>query len=192
MSLVTTFLIGVLYFFFFTTYAHWTFKSRTLQLKENRGKYERLQADVASARAAIERLPELEAEVTEVHKQWGQVSELLPAEKEIASFLTRMTIAGQESGVHFSLVEPRAPEDRQFYIVFPTSVQVDGGYHEVGRFLAEVGNLSRIVQVRNLEMIANGDIGEDGDRQVTATFMAETYGSKRNSGEAAAARGSNN
>jgi Tfp pilus assembly protein PilO len=71
-------------------------------------------------------------------------------------------------------------------------VQVDGGYHEVGRFLAEIGNLSRIVQVRNLEMIASGDIGEDGDRQVTATFMAETYGSKRNSGGAAAVRGSSN
>ncbi len=180
-SLVTTFLIGVLYVFFFTTYLPFTYPSRTRALKENRAKYERLQADVSKARAAVNRLPALEREVTEVRRRFAEVSELLPDGKEVAPLLTRVTVAGQESGVDFVLFEPQAPQDREFYMAYPTQVQVDGGYHEVGRFMAEVGNLSRIIQIKNLRMTANPSV-EDGnaERVVTASFIAEAYASKDN------------
>lgn len=177
-TLVSSFLVGVLYLFFFTTYAPYTLKSRMLQLEEQRHKVERLQVEVAQARAAVDRLPELEREVTTIHRRWDEVSELLPLEKETASFLARLTVAGQESGVEFGLVEPQPPEDRGFYVAFPTRIQVDGGYHEVGRFLAEVGNSSRIVQVRDLRLTAGPGAAGQGERTVTAAFVAEAYAGK--------------
>lgn len=176
-SLVTTFLVGVLYVFFFTTYLPFTFKSRRLQMAETRQKYERVQADVTKARAAVERLPELEREVAAIHERWEEVSELLPSSKEVAGFLTRLTVAGQESGVDFKLVEPQPAVDHEFYLAYPTRVEVDGGFHAVGRFLAEVGNAARIVQVRNLRLAA-ADGGGEGERVVTASFVAEAYASK--------------
>jgi Tfp pilus assembly protein PilO len=58
-------------------------------------------------------------------------------------------------------------------------VQIDGGYHEVGRFLAEVGNLSRIVQVRDLRLVTGTGANTDEDgRVVSASFIAEAYASK--------------
>lgn len=178
-SLVTTFLIGVLYIYFFSTYVPYTFKSTSMELAERRTRQERLQTEVANARAAIDRMPELEREVDAIHQRWEEVSELLPSEKEVAGFLTRLTVAGQESGVDFALVEPQPPVDHDFYLAYPNRVQVDGGYHEVGRFLAEVGNLSRIVQVRDLRLVTgSGANAEEDGRVVSASFIAEAYASK--------------
>ncbi len=177
-TLVSTFLVGVLYLFFFTTYVPFTFKGRSLELREQRGRCERLQAEIAQAQAAIDRLPELEQEVAVIHQRWEEVSELLPSARETAGFLTRMTVAGQESGVDFALVEPVAPVDHEFYLAFPTRVQVDGGFHQVGRFLAEVGNLSRIVQIRDLQLTTGSGACTPEGRAVTASFIAEAYASK--------------
>ena len=84
---VSTFLIGFMYVFFFTTHVSFTFKSRSLQLKEHRVRYERLKADVAKAQAAIDKLPELEREVTAIQERWDEVQELLPSSKETATYL---------------------------------------------------------------------------------------------------------
>lgn len=184
-SLVSTFLIGVLYLFFFTTYVPYTFKGRTLELREQRGRLQRLQADVARAQAAIDKLPELEREVAAIHERWEEVSELLPSSKEVANFLSRISVTGQESGIDFALVEPQPPIDHDFYQSFPTNIQVDGSFHQVGRFLAEVGNLGRIVQVRDLRLntVQGRAEGED-DRTVSATFVAEMFASKDDPGAA--------
>jgi type IV pilus assembly protein PilO len=101
------------------------------------------------------------------------MSEMLPTSKEIAALLTQVTLAGQQSGVEFAIFKPGAPRQEDFYAVYPTQVRVEGAYHAVGRFMAEIANLSRIVNFVDLNFAAADE--PTRDRTVVAGFTAEAY-----------------
>lgn len=170
--------VAILYGFFFTTILPFTFKARAAEVNQAQFEIEDLSADVAKARAAVANLPALERECAEVHQRWEEMSDLLPTSKEIASLLSKVTMAGQESGIHFALFQPGAPREQEFYTVYPVQLRVEGGYHSVGRFLAEVANLDRIVNIVDLNMSAMEPDKQNPERTIVASFTAETYAFK--------------
>ncbi len=172
--------IGILYGYFFTTYVPFTYKARAAEATRVEAELSKLSGDVAKARAAVANLPALERECAEVHERWEIMSELLPTSKEIAGLLTKVTLAGQESGVDFALFQPQPPRAGDFYITYPTQVRVEGGYHQVGRFLAEVANLDRIVNIVDLNLTAAKPDDKSPERTVVAAFTAEAYAFQEN------------
>ena len=118
-------------------------------------------------------LPALERECNEVHQRWELMSEMLPTSKEVASLLTQVTMAGQQSGVEFAIFKPGAPRQEDFYAVYPTQVRVRRRFHAVGRFMAEIANLSRIVNFVDLNFAAADE--PTRERTVVAGFTAEAY-----------------
>ncbi len=175
--------LGILYGYFFTTYVPFTYKARAAEAAKLEGEMAELSGDVAKARAAVANLPALERECAEVHERWEIMSELLPTSKEIAGLLTKVTLAGQESGVEFALFQPAPPRAGDFYVTYPTQVRVEGGYHQVGRFLAEVANLDRIVNIVDLNMTAAQPDEKLPERTVVAAFTAEAYAFQENLGQ---------
>jgi type IV pilus assembly protein PilO len=180
--LVSALCLGLLYGFFFTAILPFTHKARAAEMEVVEAEMEQLSADVAKARAAVANLPALEQECAEVHERWEEMSDLLPTSKEIAGLLTKVTMAGQESGVHFALFQPGAPRQEDFYTIYPVQLRVEGPYHAVGRFMAEVANLDRIVNVVDLNMIAIDPDERNPERTVVASFTAETYAFKDSRG----------
>lgn len=178
--------LGMIYAYFFTTVVPFTYKARAAETAQVEAELSKLSGDVAKARAAVANLPALERECAEVHERWEIMSELLPTSKEIAGLLTKVTLAGQESGVDFALFQPAAPRQADFYVAYPTQLRVEGGYHEVGRFLAEVANLDRIVNIVNLNMTAADADEKNPDRTVVASFTAEAYAFQENAATPAA------
>jgi type IV pilus assembly protein PilO len=173
--LVSVLILGLAYAFFFTQIVPFTFKARAAEAARVQADLSRLSADLTKARAAVANLPALEAEYAEIEKRWESMSELLPSSKEIASLLTKVTVAGQESGVTFALFQPGAQAAEEFYVTYPARYQVEGGYHEVGRFMAEVANMDRIVNIADLSMTATESDEDNPERTVVASFTAEAY-----------------
>jgi type IV pilus assembly protein PilO len=178
--------LGLLYCYFFTTYVPFTYKARAAETAKVEAELAKLSGDVAKARAAVANLPALERECAEVHERWEIMAELLPTSKEIAALLTKVTLAGQESGIEFALFQPASPRQGDFYVTYPTQLRVEGGYHEVGRFLAEVANLDRIVNIVDLNMTAAQGDEKDPERTVVAAFTAEAYAFQENAPKPAA------
>jgi Tfp pilus assembly protein PilO len=87
-------------------------------------------------------------------------------------------MAGQESGVRFALFQPGQPREQDFYLIYPVQLRVEGAYHAVGRFMAEVANLNRIVNIVDLTMISTDPDERSPERTVVASFTAETYAFK--------------
>jgi type IV pilus assembly protein PilO len=115
----------------------------------------------------------VEKEFAAIQLKYEAARQLLPEEKEVANLLRMVSLVGQQAGVEFELFRPLPPLDRGYYVENPVDVKVTGDYHEVGSFLADVANLSRIVKVSNLNL-AGRDANEETST-VTASFTAAAF-----------------
>jgi type IV pilus assembly protein PilO len=128
-----------------------------------------LQIEVQKAEAARARLPELQAKIARLEVEWEKAKEMLPKEKEIPSLIQQISNSGTKAGVSFLLFKPSGPQAKTNYSEIPVQIKVSCGYHQLGRFLSNVGNLARIVNVPSVK-IKSGE-----KRSVQADLDAITY-----------------
>ncbi|MCX5801109.1 MAG: type 4a pilus biogenesis protein PilO [Candidatus Eisenbacteria bacterium] len=166
-------LAALLYLYFLASFLPFGFRAQASKYNELKQHYEKLTLDLSKARQLVGNLPRLKKEYEELHESWLLAKELLPEEKELATLLSRVTIAGQQSGVKFTLFKPNPPVDRGYYVEHPVEVSVVGGFHETAAFLSEIANLSRIVNVSGLKLASY--TGGKPDEVVQATFIASAY-----------------
>jgi Tfp pilus assembly protein PilO len=152
---ITLSLAGVaLWGFFLSDLLPFGYSRRAKQTNELRASYETVSTELEKARRSVGDLPQLEKEHAELERKWKQAEALLPTDKEVAHLLTQITQAGEQAGVTFELFKPQASKPQEFYNENPVDIQVQGGFHQVGVFLARVANLPRIVNVTNLQLEA--------------------------------------
>uniref|UniRef100_A0A832MJL5 Pilus assembly protein PilO n=1 Tax=Eiseniibacteriota bacterium TaxID=2212470 RepID=A0A832MJL5_UNCEI len=170
-SLVVASLLGVFFFTHFLPFGYPAQRDRIVALKAD---YEKKSTDLARARATVADLPRFEAEYEQLHQRWELAAELLPADRQSAALLRKITLAAQQTGVQFVSFRPAAPKGEQYYTELPLQISVNGGYHQVGSFLAELANLRRIVTVANVKLKQN--VGNTTGYQTTsAEFTASAY-----------------
>ncbi|MCB1994903.1 MAG: type 4a pilus biogenesis protein PilO, partial [Rhodoferax sp.] len=81
--------------------------------------------------------------------------------------------AGLGRGLQFELFRPGNVEVKDHYAVLPISVRVSGRYHDIGAFVADVANLSRIVTLHNLAITRPGR--DPNATMLTMEATARTY-----------------
>jgi type IV pilus assembly protein PilO len=189
--LLTVVVVGVaLWGYFVAGFLPFGYRHQVQKVAELRAAQETVTAELEKARRTVNNLPQLEAEQQELERKWKQAETLLPSDKEMPQLLTQITQAGDQAGVTFQLFKPGAPRPQEFYNENPVDVQVKGGFHQVGVFLARLANLSRIVNVTNLSLegtqqkarkagkpadrAAGGDDSRT-DQTLVASFTATAY-----------------
>src|SRR2546427_10227060 len=122
--------IGVLvYFYLIANYVPFNFPARAKEIGTLRTDYTKKMSELTKAQQLVNRLPELKKEFELLNQRWTVAQELLPSQKEVASLLRKVTIAGQESGVHFVLFKPGDPKPSQYFTENPVQVSVTGGVY---------------------------------------------------------------
>ena len=167
--------VGVLAVFFFTHFLPFGYPNQQERLTALTADYERKSTELARARATVADLPRFEAEYETLHDRWLLAAELLPADRQQASMLRRITLAGQESGVQFVLFKPASPKSETYYTEMPVQISVSGGYHQLGSFLAELANMRRIVTVSNVRLKAIPSGEASAYSTTAAEFTASAY-----------------
>lgn len=148
-------LVGVVsYLYFGTTFFPFCYQVRRAQITEKEEEFRKLSADLEKARQMVDQLAQLEAEYDRLHAQWEVAQELLPSEQEMPDLLRKVTTAGNKAGVDFMLFQPGPPVVQEFYKTHPVNVRIRGGYHELGIFLSQLANMSRLVNVADLKVTA--------------------------------------
>jgi type IV pilus assembly protein PilO len=166
--------IGVLvYFFLIANYVPFNYPARSKEISALKDDYTKKMSELTKAQQLVNRLPELKKEFELLNQRWTVAQELLPSQKEVASLLRKVTIAGQESGVHFLLFKPGDPKPSTYFTENPVQVSVTGGFHHAGAFLGEISDLSRLVNVSQLKL--KGFDKGDLDETVQADFVATAY-----------------
>jgi type IV pilus assembly protein PilO len=167
------FSVGALAFFFCTHFLPFNFPNQAERIDGLKVEYEKKSTELARARATVADLPRFEAEYEQLHQRWSLAAELLPTDRQVAALLRKITLAAEQTGVHFVTFRPGGPKNEQYYTEMPLQITVNGGYHEIGSFLAELANLRRIITVSNLKLKANG--GNDPLLTTQVDFVASAY-----------------
>ena len=131
--------------------------------------HKRLTADLTRSKKNAQQLESLRKEFESKQRDFNLVMKSLPEKEEISSLLTGVSQSGQQSGLEFLLFQPQADVNKNFYAEIPVSIRVSGGYHNVAQFFDKVANLSRIVNIRNIQ------ISRDKTGALTTSCEAVTY-----------------
>ncbi|RZI84135.1 MAG: pilus assembly protein PilO [Rubrivivax sp.] len=123
-------------------------------LERERDREPQLRADYQNKLAQAVNLPELRKQKSQVEEYVTQLEKQLPGKAEIDSLLSDISSAGVGRGLQFELFRPGQVLVKDYYAELPISLKVSGRYHDIGAFAADVSNLSRIVTLHNLVVLA--------------------------------------
>ncbi|HEV6966626.1 MULTISPECIES: type 4a pilus biogenesis protein PilO [Roseateles] len=123
-------------------------------LDAERNREPQLRQDYKNKLAQAVNLPELRKQKSQVEEYVTQLEKQLPGKAEIDSLLSDISSAGVGRGLQFELFRPGQVLVKDYYAELPISLKVSGRYHDIGAFAADVANLSRIVTLHNLVVVA--------------------------------------
>ena len=144
-------------------------------------------------------LAELRKQKLQVQEYVNQVEKQLPGRAEMDAMLSDINQSGLGRGLLFESFKPGQVLVRDYYAELPVVLKVTGRYHDIGAFVADIANLSRIVTLHDMSLTAP-TLTQESARNVAPDLTLEatvrTYRyvdpsetAARQTAEAAAAKG---
>ena len=157
----------------------------TLELKQQ--EETRLRNDFLSKKKQAVNLDLYVQQLNEIDRSFGALLKQLPNKAEVESLLVEINQSGMGRGLQFELFKPSPEVVKDFYAELPISVKITGSYHDFGAFAGDIGQLSRIVTLNNVQITPAKD-GVLTMDAVTKTFRyldEEELAAKRKAAQAA-------
>lgn len=169
-------LVGLLPLILAFVYFQFVHKERAIQIEEHETHLESLERSNATARAVAERGgPELERRLAAYEAHMVRLEELIPRREQVPELLNDMGRRAQLSNVEVTRMKPEGEMASPYYSRQTYEFGVKGTYHNVGRFLSEIGSLPRIITPSEFRMIATGFKDKQGSPLLNANFRIITY-----------------
>ncbi len=139
-------------------------------------KLEQLETKNVAAKAlASKGGPELKKKLALYEQHIARLEELIPKDEEVPELLHDVTLRAVESGVELNLLRPEKSTPTATYTKQLYSMSVFGPYDGVGRFLAAVGSLPRIVTPVKMKVVPRNELDRSGAVRLQAEFQIMTY-----------------
>ena len=151
-------------------FVYFSYYPKLKQIETLDTRHEKLKSELATAKRNASQLKKFQQEMREAEDNFKIASKALPETKEIPSLLTNISKSGQDSGLEFLLFQPNPDKATGFYAEIPVLIQVKGGYHNLALFFDRVSRLSRIVNIKDINIEASNVPGS-----LMTTCTAVTY-----------------
>jgi type IV pilus assembly protein PilO len=164
------------------------------RLEAERNREPQLREDFRNKLGQAVNLPELRKQKSQVEEYVTQLEKQLPGKAEIDSLLSDISSAGVGRGLQFELFRPGQILVKDYYAELPIALRVSGRYHDIGAFAADVANLSRIVTLHNLVVVAPATPNSPLSMEATARtyrYLDPTEVAEQRKAAAKAAAGGN-
>jgi type IV pilus assembly protein PilO len=102
-----------------------------------------------------------------------ELNKVLPADTEAAAFLSSLQQVSNVSGVDLKGWKPEEEQAQAFYAKVPMRLDLGGRFHQISKFMYEVGRLDRIINIENIELSEPKIVGDDVD--LKAHCLATTF-----------------
>ena len=158
---VTVLVVGLGYYFYWSD----QFAAQESGAREEVKLREEYQIKMAQAI----NLEALKAQKAQVDQYVVRLEKQLPSKSEMYSLLSDINQSGVGRGLQFELFKPGQEVVRDYYAELPIDIKVNGRYHDMGAFAADMANLPRIVTLNNLTLQVAKD-GSLGMQAVAKTF----------------------
>jgi type IV pilus assembly protein PilO len=110
----------------------------------------------------------------EMEQSFQTILQQLPSDTEIPGLIEDITLVGLKNGLNFSSINLRPEVKYEFYIEKPIQIVVSGSYHELGTFVSDVADLSRIVTLHDFTILPEGG-GDVAGGMLRMNILAKTY-----------------
>lgn len=138
-------------------------KAKTAELQSELSKIKQSQASYFADRDELSMRQQKQRELNKV----------LPTDTEAATFLSALQAVSNISGIDLKAWAPMEEVPQTFYAKVPMRLQITGRFHQIAKFVYEVGKQDRIINMENLEL---GDPKVEGEDVILkASCLATTF-----------------
>tara|TARA_R110002110_G_scaffold104829_5_gene264036 strand:- start:2027 stop:2386 length:360 start_codon:yes stop_codon:yes gene_type:complete len=101
----------------------------------------------------------------------------LPGDTEIPGLIEDITLVGLKNGLSFRSIDLQAEIKHEFYVEKPIQISVTGSYHDLGSFVSDVADLSRIVTLHDFTIVpvAGQRANPEAGGVLAMNILAKTY-----------------
>jgi len=148
------------------------------EVQQVRASIDTQQQMLAKNRRLAANLPRKQAEYAQLEKQLHVALKMLPSKSQIPDLLEGVSRAGKESGLVFTVFRPGEEKPGEYVAEVPVEVEITGTYRQLVTFLKRVGEMPRIVDIKNLTLapVEGGKApGNTGRTRLNISGLAVTY-----------------
>jgi type IV pilus assembly protein PilO len=162
-------LIGLYWFLLYKNHSEKLEAKRTILTKK--------QQELHEQKVILANVPKLRKETEEMKAKRQVALKQLPNKKDIDKLLKDISYHAIESGLEILLFKPAKEVRKNFYAEIPVELKLSGTYHDFGLFFDKIANLSRIVNVADLEIEKMKEKSKEvsGRNLLKASCKAKTY-----------------
>lgn len=120
-----------------------------------------LENQIVTLRAAEASYIQDREELAMRQQKQRELNKILPAETESAAFLSAIQQVSNISGTNLKAWQPQEEVPSTFYAKVPMRLELSGKFHQIGKFMFEIGKQDRIINLENVELTDAKQEGED-------------------------------
>lgn len=142
-------------------------------IKKKTDELGRIKSEIQNLKAQSAELPRIKQHVEYLKTEVAELEEYLPREKELPALLKAITKTAGNYQVRVMSISPAGSSPKQNYTEHLFGMTVQGSYHSVAKFLAEIGQTGRIISAKNLAF--SPLVGGSKDITVSVSFQLVAY-----------------
>ncbi len=123
--------------------------TETAKLKKD---YQKLEKGLKAAQRAARQQKKFQNKMKAAQVRFNLAKKALPEKKDIPRLLSDISSSGKDAGLEFLLFKPLPEAPKEFFAEIPIQMNVSGPFHNVAVFFDKISKLSRIVNIKTLNM----------------------------------------
>jgi type IV pilus assembly protein PilO len=139
------------------------------ELQTRQTELDAVRARINKGLTTARQLPEFRKEVADLEAKLESLKPILPEEKDAADLLRNVNTLAVQSNLTIRGFKPQPITTRQMHAEWPIALDLEGSYHNLGRFLDSVSKFPRIINVGNLAIRSRPQASGNATIQVTCT-----------------------
>lgn len=132
-----------------------------------------LKVDINKGIATARRLPEFQAQVTDLGARLDSLKSILPEQKDVADTLRRLQGLAVQSNLALLRFTPSAQRQLPQYAEVPYRMTAVGNFHNLALFFDRVSKFPRIISIGDIAMTASPR--QDANATIVADMTATTF-----------------
>ena len=130
---------------------------------------------ISKGQATARQLPEFRAQVTDLEARLESLKPILPDERDAGDLLRRVQTLAVQSNLVIRGFKPQPISVKAMHAEWPISLQLEGNYHNLGRFLDQVSKFPRIINIGGLDLAQRDAEGAGSTSTMTINCTATTF-----------------
>jgi type IV pilus assembly protein PilO len=150
---------------------------RQTEINSSRANLETLESQNRRSRALAARRDDLNSRMELQERQLRIFEEFIPESQEVPELLDAISTEARLTGIEMTRFRPQADEPGEFYTKRTWELTLLGEYHDIGRYLARVASLPRIIKPGNVNvsLAPRSRATRDMEAPLEVTLRVETF-----------------